>query len=431
MTPWLWLVLVLTSLVTCPSDSAAQNANGTAAAASYTLAHVASTGSKLFPETDIVQATGLKPGKQIAAADLQHASELLAQTGAFAQVNYKFDGSTATFIVDDGDQFLPATFENFVWFTDADLVKRVHEKVWLFSGQLPLGGNLAEAVSGALDSIIQARGVQGHVVAAVSPATGVPTSIQFRIDGVKAEVAEIKFPGASVPQLELLQKAVKGFVGRPYTQSAMLPAILHLGRASYGRGGYLKTQFGAASVSIVRDDPTAPAIALTFPVQEGPQFTVSGADWEGNTAISTAELMKAISCKPGAIADTSCLSAAIANAQQFYNSKGYMAAQIKATATLDVEAHTATFHLTAEEGPVYHLGKIELLGLPDELAGLVHRIWQMHEGDVYDATYAKNFLVSNVRHNPSLSGWAARYVQTIHDDTLLVDLSLKFQKFSR
>ena len=421
----LWFVLWLTSLVTCPNYAAAQNANATP---SYTLSHVASTGSKLFAESDIVQATGLNPGGRISVADLQHAAELLAQTGAFAQVNYKFDGGTATLIVVDSDQFLPATFENFVWFTDADLLKQVHEKVSLFSGQLPLGGNLADAVSGALDSVIQARGVQGHVAAAVSPPTGVPTSIQFRIAGVKAEVAEIKFPGASPSQLELLQKAVKGFVGRPYAQSETLPAILHLGRASYGRGGYLKTQFGAASVSIVKDDPTAPAIVLTFPVQEGPQFTVSGADWQGNTAISTAELMKAISCKPGAIADTSCLSAAIANAQQFYNSKGYMAAQVKATATLDVEAHTATFHLTAEEGPVYHLEKLELLGLPDEQAGIVHRIWQMHEGDVYDATYAKKFLVSNVEHNPSLSGWAARYVQTIHDDTLLVDLSLKFQK---
>lgn len=43
----------------------------------------------------------------------------------------------------------------------------------------------------------------------------------------------------------------------------------------------------------------------------------------------------------------------------------------------------------------------------------------------------KDFLKKNVEQNPSPSGWAAHYTQTIHDDTLLVDLSLKFQKMKQ
>ena len=105
-----------------------------------------------------------------------------------------------------------------------------------------------------------------------------------------------------------------------------------------------------------------------------------------------------------------------------------MYAQIKSTATLDTQASTATFHLTVEEGPIYHMGKLEFLALPDEQAQLVRRLWEMREGDVYDANYAKIFLLKHVKANPSLSGWEAHYVQTIHDDTQVVDLSLKFQK---
>lgn len=397
----------------------------------YVVSRIASTGSKLFSDTDIAAVSGLKPGSRISAADLQHANDRLAQTGAFSQVNFRFDGVVATFIVvdADADQFVPATFENFVWFTDADLVKRIHSVVPLFSGNLPLSGNLSESVSGALESILRDRGIPGHVVGEASPASGQVNSIQFRIEGLKATIAGIEFPGASPPQLVTLQQAVKDLLGRPYMESETLPATRRVAQIFYGKTGYLKAKFGPAKVSVITDDLTAPAIGVELPViDEGPQFTVSGVDCRGNVAISTAELMKAISCKVGTVADTSCLGAALTEAQLLYGKQGFMAARVKTTATIDNETHTATFHLNIEEGPVYHFAKLEVLDLPDQQAQIVRRIWKMHEGDVYDASYVKDFLKSNVERNPSLGGWEGRYVQTIHDDTQLVDLSMKFQK---
>jgi len=108
-----------------------------------------------------------------------------------------------------------------------------------------------------------------------------------------------------------------------------------------------------------------------------------------------------------------------------------MAAQIKTTATINNETHTAMFHLEIQEGAVYRFSKLELLDLPDPQLQAVRRIWKLHEGDVYDATYVKDFLKKSVQQNPVLSGWAVHYVQTIHDDTLQVDLSLKFRKMSQ
>jgi outer membrane protein assembly factor BamA len=179
---------------------------------------------------------------------------------------------------------------------------------------------------------------------------------------------------------------------------------------------------------LLNDDPGAASILLEVPVDEGPQSTVSSADWQGNTAVSTSELTKKLLCKPAGIADTSCLGTAIAGTQQIYGSKGYMYAHVKSTATLNPEAHTAAFHLTVDEGPIYRMGKVEFLDLPDRLTELVRRLWEMKQGDVYDAGYVKNFLLKHVKANPSLSGWEAHYVQTINDDTRVVDLSLKFNK---
>ena len=417
------------SIVVVPTCARGQNASN-APQPIFLLAHVGSTGSQRFAESDIVKMSGLKAGTRMSAADLQQASGRLAQTGVFSQISYRFDGVTATFLVTDSDQFVPAAFENFVWFTDADLTQRIQAVVPLFSGNLPLSGNLTEAVSNALESILHDRGITGRVVSEASPAIGAVTYIQFRIDGLKVAVTDLKFPGASPSQVVLLQQAEKLILAHPYLQSETLPAIKRQAQAIYGKSGYLAVQFGPTQVSLVKDDPSAPEVAVEMPVQEGPQYTVSGVDWRDNAAISTTDLMKAISCKPGALADTSCLAGAIAAAQLLYGAKGFMAAQVKATAAIDNDAHTAAFHLNVEEGPIYHLGKLELLGLPDEQGLAVRRTWAMHEGDVYDASYGKSFLIKHVAQYPALNGWEAHYIQTIHDDTQTVDLSMKFQKMN-
>src|SRR5215467_14481416 len=89
---------------------------------SFKLNKVSSSGSKRFTEADIVAATGLKTGATITADDLKRAADRLAQSGAFSQVNYRFSGDAAQFELVDAAQFLPVTFENFIWFSDADLL---------------------------------------------------------------------------------------------------------------------------------------------------------------------------------------------------------------------------------------------------------------------------------------------------------------------
>jgi hypothetical protein len=77
------------------------------------------------------------------------------------------------------------------------------------------------------------------------------------------------------------------------------------------------------------------------------------------------------------------------------------------------------------------MGKLEIQGLEPERTQLVRKVWGLHEGDVYDASYPPGFLKKHPRELAALDGWAARFTQTINDDTHVVDLSFKFEKFQR
>jgi outer membrane protein assembly factor BamA len=400
--------------------------------ASFVLKRISTSGSRRYGENDIIKATGLKLGSKVTSGDLQEAANRLGQSGVFAQVSYRYDGDTATYTVADAEQVVPASFENFVWFTDEDLMKRVHDSVPLFVGQVPVNGTLSDQITAALDAVVKEKGVQGHVVAMPeSTLAGQYVAVQFRIDGVNAKIAELRFPGARADHIALLESATHRLIGQDYLQSGTAAALKLDCPPVYGKLGFLKAEFGLAKPVVVKDDPANPGIAVEVPVQEGDQYTFAGATWSGASAIPAAELAKTIDLKPGAPADTTQLGKDVALAKELYGRQGYMNAQIKTTATLDNEKHTAVFNLDVNEGPLYHMGKLEVQNLDPQRADLVKRVWEMKEGSVYDASYPTAFLKKHPRELPSLNGWAYRFTQTIHDDTHVVDLVLRFDKFQQ
>lgn len=92
------------------------------AADRFNLARVVITGSQRYREDDLVRATGLIVNTQVTADDLQTAANRLGNSGAFKSVQFLFKpavgakGVEADFQVRGAEKYLPAVFENFVWF---------------------------------------------------------------------------------------------------------------------------------------------------------------------------------------------------------------------------------------------------------------------------------------------------------------------------
>ena len=394
------------------------------------LQKITVAGSTRIAEADIVKATGLKTGSAITAEDLKQAAARLTDSGVFAEVKYQFDGVTAEYTVKDAEQFVPAVFEDFVWFKDAELTGLIRESVPVFTGVIPLTGNLADQVCTRIDTLLKNKGIPATAVANSAPATGPLQEVRFRASGLTVKIAEIRFPGATADHASLLQDSVKNLVGSTFTRTSAATQLRQAGLRTYGKLGFLKAQFGTLAVKLADESLAHPTVSLELPVTEGEPYKFSATDWAGNNAISTAELMKLVDLKPGAEADTTHLATTISAARSLYGTKGYMYPEIASTATLDSATHNAIFHLTIKEGPVYHMGKLDLQNLSPEQTNLVRRVWGLHEGDIFDASYAKDFLTNHPNELRSMNGWGATFIQTVHDDTLVVDLSLKFQKLS-
>ncbi|HEX2711579.1 MAG TPA: POTRA domain-containing protein, partial [Candidatus Acidoferrales bacterium] len=107
-------------------------------------------GSQRYTEAQIAAASGLHAGDTASREKIQAAADRLAQLGPFSDVQYRFASSkedvTVTFQVRDAPA-TPVSFDNFPWFTDAELADALRQAVGLFDGTAPEQGGILDAMA--------------------------------------------------------------------------------------------------------------------------------------------------------------------------------------------------------------------------------------------------------------------------------------------
>lgn len=167
----------------------------------FLLSQVNATGSQRYSQGEIVAALQLKPGTQVSQKDLQDASQRLGNSGLFQLVKYQFgwrgNGVVATFDLSDATGFIPVGFENFVWFTPAELNAQIKSRLPLYSGMVPLAGDFKDQVQNALQQSLAARNLHGSVTAIPQgPLNGPVRTMLFSVEGNTVRIASCELTGA-------------------------------------------------------------------------------------------------------------------------------------------------------------------------------------------------------------------------------------------
>jgi Surface antigen variable number repeat len=135
-------------------------------ASSAVIGEIHATGSRRYTEAQVATATGLKPGDTVTREQLQDVADRLAHLGVFLTVNYSFltrgNRITLEYVLQDAPA-LPVFFDNFPWFTDAEIIAAVRQAVPFFNGTSPTEGTALEDMTAAIAKLIQSRGVAGTV----------------------------------------------------------------------------------------------------------------------------------------------------------------------------------------------------------------------------------------------------------------------------
>jgi outer membrane protein assembly factor BamA len=391
----------------------------------FNLARVIVTGSNRYKEDDLVRATGLIVNTQVSADDLQNAANRLGGSGAFATVQFLFKpaigvkGVEADFQVADAEKFLPAVFENFVWFSESELQQKIHEAVPLYNGQLPTSGTMSDDVSAALTKFLASKQLPSEVSYMLAGEFGQPSSsYKFKIDNANLKIHDVTFTGATHVLPDELAKSAAPLKGSTYLRGDVAIVLDKNLMPLYRQHGYLKSAI--AEIKTKAEDKET--VSVEVAVNEGDQYRLAGYSWSGNTLVSSGDLSKQITVKTGEPVDALQLEKDLAKARKLFGKFGREGVVITPLAAFSDKSVAYTF--TVKEGELYHMGKIEIEGIEPEAVQKLTQGWKLAEGAPYDSTYVQQFLGRVVLKVPGHK-WTWMTFEQIDDTQKTVNVRLQ------
>lgn len=362
---------------------------------SASIASIKVTGSQKFPQDQIIAASGLKTGDVVTKEQIQEATNRLVSLGIFSTVNFRYtakgDAIDLEFQVQEAPAY-PIVFDNFPWFSDAEIGDAIRKQVGLFTGEAPDGGTIVDEMTAVIENMLDAQKIKGNVThQLLSAAVGDGSVMQFHLDGAPLRVQSVQFGDALAMDSEKLKDRVPDIKGQPYSRFAVEVFDNEHVRPLYAEKGFLRAQIGPPQTQLVPDvnDPRETAVALSIPIAPGPVYTLDRLIVEGyrNVELDAASALALGGVKLGEVADGMKIEALWQKIEAYYGQRGYLDMKLTAEPIFDDAAHKVSYRAVILEGAQYRMGEMVITGLSLDAEKRLRQAWQILPGQIFDDGY--------------------------------------------
>jgi outer membrane protein insertion porin family len=408
--------------------------------AQYSIATVTFKHPGPYTRAELLAASGLEPGQALMHDSLGNAAQRLLNTGLFSDATIDYTGTAkARDVVVDLkpiplDKLLPASFENFVWFTPGELAAGIHAHVPLYRGVASDAGTLPDDIQSALQQMLAAKGITATLSHEIIEPTNLHPIrvVSFRIEqpSVRLNTVHLAILSPTAAQATLtprLQQAARSATSNPFNEGLSGLTLQDILLGSVRSAGYIEATLDGIqrTVSPSPTDPQTLLVTYSVRILTGDSYKVSTLTFAPTPLYSAADFARDARLHPGDIADGSDLAKTEAAISSAYLSHGYLDIYVLSHPALDATAHTVAYTLEPIPGDIYHLHTATPTGLSPEALQEFNSTWQMKPGDVYNPAYVSEFIHNNtaLRH---LSTYAGSFQASADPQTHLVDLTLTF-----
>jgi outer membrane protein insertion porin family len=366
------------------------------------LSKVEVVGLERYTQEQVLTASGLQIGQAIDIPAADEAANRLMSSGLFKTLSYRFRSAgnqvTITFQVAEAKAMIPVVFDNFVWFTDQELLDAVRREVPSFDGTAPEAGEMPNSIKKALQALLNERKIGGQAdYIFEADLAGNNARHLFTVKGVRIPICSLVFPGARDVKESDLLSASKPLFEQDYSfQDVKTFARVNL-IPIYRQRGYLRASFLDPVIKPRADADCKNGVSIDMQVNEGYIYTWDKAEWSGNEALTAQELSAALRIKTGERADGLKIDKAPRALADAYGKKGYIDVRIKGVPEFDDTNRRVSYHYSLTEGPLYRMGSLEINGLPEALTQKLKDSWQLKQSEVFDTSYYEKFMKSAMK----------------------------------
>ena len=406
------------------------------AAGRMRLSKIEFTGLQRHSQEEAVAASGLEIGQLIDIPTLDAAAQRLFDSGLFKKLSYRYrtrgGQAVVTFQTEEvkGEKGAasPVVFDNFVWFSDEELLSAVRKQVPSFAGTV--NDSATNGITKALQQLLQERNLPGQVNHASSADfVGGKAEHVFTVEGVKLPICSVHFPGATDEHKSVLIKSSRPLIALDYRRSFVRPFAQVNLIPVYTERGHLRATFGVPTAKIEFDEANDcnGGVRVTLPVEEGPIYSWSKAEWTGNATLTNPELNAALRLKAGELANTLQIDKGLVSVEEAYKKNGHLAPTLKGTPKIDDASRSVTYEIEVREGPQYRMGILKITGLSESTTNRLLVRWKLKSREVYDASYLKEFLKTEMVLDASENESPPKSISSeikLNPDRLTVDVSI-------
>ncbi len=368
------------------------------------LSSVEVSGLQRITKEQTITASGLQVGQTIDVEMLDAAAQRLVSSGLFTNISYRLRGTTdkaiVTFEVEEPKgKGLPVVFDNFVWFTEGEIIDAVRRELPTFDGTALESSTVLGGITRALEQLLKERKIQGEVEYTPSAdLSGGNAKHVFSVKGTNVKICAVRFPGTASVQESELAKHSKPLMASEYSQEFVSAFAFANLIPVYRERGHLRASFKqpSAKLGMEASESCKDEIVVTLPVDEGSAYSWDKAEWSGNDSYTAQELESALAMKPGELANGLKIDDGVRAVQKIHGKKGYLRARAKAEPIFDDANRRVAYRFSITEGPQFRMGTLKITGIHDDVAlNLKHR-WKLRGGGVYDDSYLEEFTKKDV-----------------------------------
>jgi len=375
----------------------------TPAPATAKIATVKVTGSKRFSEDEIAKAIGLAPGTLVSREQIQAGADQLTQLGWFSRVNYRFQTTTKGleihFALTDATT-APLWFDNFPWFTDAEIADAIRAAGVLCDGTAPESGTALDAMRVAIARLLKSRSLPGEVEGEMIQAPESEGMIErFRVVGADVRVTSLELSDPTARDDKRIAQVLDSLVGKPYSRYTLAVFLFEQVRPTYTARGYLQVHFGEP-ITLFAGEPAKPLsseITVRVPIQPGVLYHWGGASWSGQAALDAPALDTLLGLKGGEPADALRLQAGWDRIVNEYGKRGYIETKLDPVPHYDDTAARVSYTVHIVEGVQYRMSQLVVTGLSLNAERQLLAGWKLARGDVFDNSYYEDFVNEGAR----------------------------------
>lgn len=405
-----------------------------ASAQKFTPKTIQFQGAPDYSNDELLAAAGLKPGETLSSDEMQAHMNQLSNTGLFDGIKFTFNGQDLVFLLKPAANLYSVRLANLPLTPGPELDAKIHARLPLYHGKVPTDGTLLDGVQAALIEQLAAEGINNATItsapynAAGEKAIG---TIAFSATSPQILIGEIHSDSAT-PLVPKAQQILTSITGLGYDAEGTPAAIVKDLSEIYTTMGYLDAKVDAARQPNLVITNDAVRVPIHFSLDAGTLYKVTAIQLAPDMLVSQADFDKQSHIHPGDPADAEHIAWNWHFIERQYHNRGYAAARITPTATLDHAQHTVSYAVTAEQGAVYKMGKLTIVNVSDDLRKLMLAAWKMPEGAVFDESKILSFYAADATVNPQLSrifhAVNCGSEEHLNDDTKTVDVVLKLEK---